>query len=273
MLESQAGTVGAGYAYARKHLDDTDARYLTAAAFDMEFTELVGSHDEVPSISQVNRLRSFVTRRIAGEPIAYILGRQGFWQHDFLVSPATLIPRPETETLVETVLPYLSRDSLVLDLGTGSGVIGLSIAAECGAKVLLTDVSKSALDVARANAKRLQLDVRFLRSDWYAAVDKCFDCIVSNPPYVASDDPHLRTGDLVFEPEIALDAGDDGINALNIVIRRAPSFLRTNGLLAVEHGYDQAEQVQSLFALAGFERVQLTRDLSGQPRVTHGFLA
>ncbi|MYD43884.1 MAG: peptide chain release factor N(5)-glutamine methyltransferase [Gammaproteobacteria bacterium] len=271
MLAPTDRSLASWYAYAQSQLTEEDARILSASAFDVEFSELVANND-VGRISDasIKRLKCFVKRRVRGEPVAYILGSRGFWRHDFTVTPATLIPRPETETLVETVLPFLGEDSRVLDLGTGSGAIGLSVAEERGADVVLADASAEALAIARLNAERLGLNAKFVKSDWYQNIEGRFNYIVSNPPYVASNDEHLQQGDLVFEPNLALDGGPDGLAALREVIRHAPSHLASCGRLAVEHGYDQGSAVRCLFEQAGFQCVQTTRDLGNLERVTHG---
>ncbi|MCY4130139.1 MAG: peptide chain release factor N(5)-glutamine methyltransferase [Gammaproteobacteria bacterium] len=272
MLEPTSATLGSWFAFARNHLDDADARALSEAAFGVNYSQLIaGTEIPVPN-SQIELLRNFVRRRLDGEPVAYIVGTRGFWRREFCVSPDTLIPRPETETLIETVLPFLTSESRVLDVGTGSGALGLTIALETGARVLMTDVSCGALNVAAQNAEELKIDVQLRKSNWYDNVDGAFDCIVSNPPYVASSDKHLQNGDLLSEPLIALDGGIDGLDALRIVVGGASAYLRQGGRLAVEHGYDQAEAVYTLFQAAGFQCIALVRDLNHQPRVTHGVL-
>lgn len=272
MLEPATPTLGSWFAFARNRLDDADAQVLCEAAFEVNYTELLAGTDSPVLEAQIDTLRDFIHRRASGEPIAYIVGTRGFWRREFDVSPATLIPRPESETLIETVLPFLSSESRVLDLGTGSGALGLTIAGETGAHVLMTDVSCGALQIAARNAKKLKIEVRLCRSNWYEEVDGAFDCIVSNPPYVASNDKHLQSGDLPSEPLLALDGGIDGLDALRLVVCEASVYLRRGGRLAVEHGFDQADAVNALFQSAGFQRIELTHDLSHHPRVTHGML-
>lgn len=272
MLEPTTPTLGSCFSFARNKLDEADARALCEEAFSVDFSGLIAGADATVSNAQFKRLRDFVRRRSEGEPVAYIVRSKGFWRHEFAVSSDTLIPRPETEALVETVLPFLSSVSSVLDLGTGSGAIGLSIAAETGANVLLTDLSCTALQVAADNAATLDINVQFRQSNWYDAIDESFDCILSNPPYVASHDKHLQTGDLTYEPHLALDGGLDGLEALRTVVGEAPDHLRPGGRLMVEHGFDQADAVGTLFRAAGFRRIGLVRDLSNHPRVTHGSL-
>lgn len=273
MLEPMTDTLGSWYAFARNHLDDADARALTEAAFGVNYSQLIAGAELAIPDSQIEALRNFIHRRLNGEPVAYIVGTRGFWRREFYVSPDTLIPRPETETLIETVLPFLTNESQVLELGTGSGALGLTIALETGAHVLMSDVSCSALQVAKQNAMKLRVDVQLCRSNWYDDIDGAFDCIVSNPPYVASSDKHLQNGDLISEPLIALDGGFDGLDALRTVVGGAPAYLRQGGRLAVEHGFDQADAVSALFEASGFQRIELVHDLNQHPRVTYGVLA
>lgn len=216
-------------------------------------------------------------RRVAGEPMAYILGTREFLGRDFRVTPAVLIPRPETELLVECGLEAV-RDRTaprILDLGTGSGIVGISMAlARPDAQVRATDCSEAALSVARINARSLGAKLLFLLGNWYD--DPCgsgtFDVIVSNPPYVPAGDAHLSCGDLRFEPAGALTDGADGLSALRTIIRGAPRHLSSGGALCVEHGFDQAAAVRTLFHAQGFRDVASLRDLAGIERITWGRL-
>lgn len=222
-------------------------------------------------------------RRLRGEPIAYILGEREFFDLNLKVTPATLIPRPETELLAELALqhsPSPASGSVcefsVLDLGTGSGAIALAIAhSRPDICVMACDASASALKVARDNAQRLGIaNATFLQSDWYEALGaQCFDLIVSNPPYVASGDPHLLQGDLRFEPASALASGTDGLHDIRRIVAGAPAHLQPGGWLLLEHGYDQAERVRELFQQAGFSEIFSTCDLSGIERVSGGRIA
>ncbi|HEY0664739.1 MAG TPA: GTP 3',8-cyclase MoaA [Gallionella sp.] len=224
---------------------------------------------------QLARYSGLLERRIKGEPIAYILGVREFYGLDFEVSPATLIPRQDTELLVEQALRRIPQAGMcrVLDLGTGSGAIALSIAhARTGASVVAVDASAEALAVAQRNVQRLGLrNVHLLRSDWFSTLQgERFDVIVSNPPYVADGDAHLAQGDLRFEPRSALASGTDGLDDIRRIIAQAGVHLNLGGSLLFEHGYDQAEAVRALLAQAGFGEVFSERDLSGIERVSGG---
>lgn len=216
-----------------------------------------------------------LVRRIAGEPVAYLLGEREFWDFTLAVSPATLIPRPETELLVELALARLPYQTTlnVADLGTGSGAIALALARErpC-VLVSAIDASAEVVAIARRNAERLQLsNVRFVVSNWYATMDIArFTLIVSNPPYLAEDDVHLERGDLRFEPQSALVSGADGLDALRCIVAGAPNHLEPEGWLIVEHGYAQGEAVRSLFVGAGFTDVATMLDMEGRDRATLG---
>lgn len=214
-------------------------------------------------------------RRLQGEPIAYILGEREFFGLNLKVTPATLIPRPDTELLVELAVQRIPRDqnSSVLDLGTGSGAIALAIAHSCPqAEVLACDASAAALAVAEENARALKLDnVRFLQSNWYAALsEQKFSLIVSNPPYIANNDPHLAQGDVRFEPAPALSSGADGLDDIRHIIANTHAHLLPGGWVLLEHGYDQAARLRDLLQDAGFDDVFSACDLSGIERVSGG---
>ncbi len=214
-------------------------------------------------------------RRLQGEPIAYILGEREFFGLNFKVTPATLIPRPDTELLVELALQRIPRNEqfTILDLGTGSGAIALAIAHACPqAEVMVCDASASALAVAQENARALEIsNVSFMQSDWFAALDsQRFSLIVSNPPYIATCDPHLAQGDVRFEPVSALASGADGLNDIRNIISQASAHLLPGGWLLLEHGYDQAEQVKGLLQQGGFEEIFSACDLAGIERVSGG---
>lgn len=216
---------------------------------------------------------ALVERRAGGEPLAYITGHRGFWSMDLEVSPATLIPRPETELLVELALQRIAVDkpAHVADLGTGSGAIALAIARERPkAHVLATDASEQALAVARHNAERLGVsNAEFACGDWCAALGTArFDVIVSNPPYVALGDEHLAQGDLRYEPPAALASGPDGLDAIDCIVRDASAHLVTGGWLLLEHGWNQAEAVRTLLCDAGYADAFSAKDLGHHDRVS-----
>jgi release factor glutamine methyltransferase len=232
---------------------------------------------EVPP-EALSRFLRLMQRRLTGEPLAYILGRREFWSLDLLVSPATLIPRPETELLVELTLALLPEHTpqRVLDLGTGCGAIAAALAWERPDWSLsASDVSPAALAVARSNFERLGLrNVRGVLGDWYQALpaQERFHLIVSNPPYVATVDPHLTRGDLPWEPRCALAAGPDGLDAIRSILAGAAARLEPPGWLLLEHGFDQGPSVRSLLQRAGFREIQTHADLVGLERATLGRL-
>lgn len=214
-----------------------------------------------------------IEARAQGEPIAYLTGHREFWSLDLTVTPDVLIPRPETELLVELALARIPHDAnvRVADLGTGSGAIALALAHERPlARVLATDASVAALAVARGNAARLDLrNVEFAAGDWCSALgDERFDVIVSNPPYIASGDEHLGRGDLRSEPMSALASGSDGLDAIRRIVAQAPAHLHAGGWLLLEHGWDQAARVRELLDTPAFRAVATERDDSGHERVT-----
>lgn len=220
---------------------------------------------------------ALLARRVTGEPVAYLTGRRGFWTLDLEVDPATLIPRTETELLVELALERLPQDRALrlADLGTGSGAIALALASERPqAQVLATDASPGALAVAARNAERHELrNVRFAEGghDWYAPLQGVrFDLIASNPPYIASDDPHLAQGDLRFEPATALASGVDGLDDIRRIVDGGQAHLLPGGWLLIEHGWDQGAAIRALFDAAGFAEVQTVQDLEQRDRITLG---
>lgn len=221
------------------------------------------------------RYAALFERRLIGEPIAYLLASREFYGLNFKVTPATLIPRPETELLVELALQRIPQHCAfrVLDMGIGSGAIALSIAhARPDAEVVAVDTSTAALEVAQFNAQRLGLkNIRLLHSDWFSALhDERFDIIVSNPPYIAADDAHLAQGDVRFEPRIALASGADGLDDIRRIVAEAKAHLNVKGWLLLEHGYGQAAHVRALLLQSGFAGVFSARDLSGIERVSGG---
>lgn len=215
---------------------------------------------------------ALAARRRAGEPIAYLLGEREFYGIALRVTSDVLIPRPETELLVDFALERLPAGGTVLDLGTGSGAIALAIRHERpDARVTAVDRSEAALAVARANAAHLRLDVEFVQGSWFDTLSgRRFDLVLSNPPYIAEDDPHLSEGDVRFEPRGALVGGKDGLDAIRNIVATAPGHLRPGGWLAVEHGQWQDVAIRNLFEIAAFESVSSRPDLAGIARISIG---
>ena len=232
------------------------------------------------SDEQIVFFNQLFDRRLQGEPLAFILGFKGFWTLDYAVNSHTLIPRPETELLVEMALRLeLDDNSKVIDLGTGTGAIALALASERpNWQIDATDSVHQALELAEFNRNTFGLtNVNIFHSDWFDSVSRhdsasSYHLIVSNPPYVEQNDPHLQQGDVRFEPSSALVAGLDGLDALRIIIEQAPMHLSPNGWLLVEHGYDQGNSVRRLFDVAGFKQIKTHADLNLQDRVTAGCL-
>jgi release factor glutamine methyltransferase len=262
-------------ALAQSGLAPVDANALLAHVTRHDRAWLIAhAVDPLPQ-QQIEQFFALARRRRDGEPVAYLTGRREFYGLDLTVTPDVLIPRPETETLVDAALAHIADGApmRVLDLGTGSGAIALAIAhARPRTDVLGIDASDAALAVARDNAARLAIgNARFANSSWYDAPgDACFDVIVANPPYIAAGDPHLAEGDLRHEPRRALTPGGDGLDALRAIIAGAQAHLTAGGVLAVEHGFDQAQAVQALFAEAGATEIRRHRDLAGHWRVAEG---
>lgn len=253
-------------------LDLIDNRILLCHALGLTRVGLITQSDRTLTEEEAQRFNALVQRRLNGEPVAYIVGQREFYGLPFNVSPAVLIPRPDTELLVELALERLPPRAAMLDMGTGSGAIAISVAhSRPDAVVTALDVSEPALDIARGNAKLNNARVRFLHSDWYSAVQgDTFGLIVSNPPYIADGDRHLSEGDLRFEPQGALTDHADGLTCLRTIIAGAPQHLAPQGWLLMEHGYDQAEAVRALLSAQGYTQVQSWRDLAGIERVSGG---
>jgi release factor glutamine methyltransferase len=254
-------------------LPRAEARALLASALRVTRERLIAFPETEVPLSVLTAYEALVARRREGEPLAYLLGEKEFYGRRFAVTPDVLVPRPDTESLVDVALECLSPMAAprVLELGTGSGCIAITLQLERpAARVVATDVSTAALDVARANARDLGAPVTFQQGDWYAAVDPAalFDLIVSNPPYVAAADPHLAA--LKHEPAMALSDGHDGLQCLSALIAGARAHLRAGAWLVLEHGYDQSQAVARLIREAGFREVSVRRDAGGQPRVSFG---
>ncbi|MFM0116467.1 peptide chain release factor N(5)-glutamine methyltransferase [Paraburkholderia nemoris] len=262
-------------------LPSLEARILLTHVLGWRHTQLITRSDEALDGPVIERYRALEARRVAGEPVAQLVGAREFFGLDFEVTPDVLIPRPETELLVETALAAMENilRPRVLDLGTGTGAIAVAIAStRPDAQVWALDRSAEALAVATRNAKRL-LDAKrpggavgLQQSDWYNSLDAAlrFDVIVSNPPYIASGDPHLSEGDLRFEPRGALTDEADGLSAIRKIVAGAPTRLTANGVLWLEHGYDQAEAVRALLTAQGFMQVRSEHDLAGIERISGG---
>ena len=254
-----------------------EAELLLLQVLERERSWLFAHATDPVEPAQVAAFEALLAKRLAGEPVAYLLGRRGFWTLDLEVSPATLIPRPETELLVELALTRLPEATAlrVADLGTGSGAIALALASERPqAQVAATDLSAAALAVAVRNAQRHALgNVRFRQGAWYAPLaGERFDLIATNPPYIASDDPHVAQGDLRFEPATALASGLDGLDDIRQIIDGAAAHLLPGGWLLIEHGWDQGEAIRALLRSAGFQSVATEHDLEQRDRVSLGCL-
>lgn len=255
-----------------------EAEVLLSHVLNVSRTYLHAWSEKCLDDSQQRLFIELVARRVQGEPIAYIIGHREFWSLDLIVTPDVLIPRPETELLVELVLSSLSADisdkntpKIIADLGTGSGAIALAIAHERPHWVIhATDASAAALDIAKLNAKRLNIqNIIFHQGEWCGALPNVkFDAIVSNPPYIAEDDAHLSQGDLRYEPICALAAPEDGLKDIQNIIHQAHNYLLPKGLLLLEHGYQQGKKIASFFEKEGYTSPDIYCDLAGQPRVT-----
>jgi release factor glutamine methyltransferase len=258
----------AGWLERHAGLQDSDREFLLCHRIGLNRATLVLETNRTIDTALWETLEADASRLEAGEPLAYVLGEWSFWDFDLGVSADVLIPRPETETLVEAALERAHTGARILDLGTGSGAIAIALARSGNFDLLAVDTSLAALAIATENAARLEAEVSFLESDWFSAVTGSFNLIVANPPYVARKDPHLPA--LSFEPDSALVSGPDGMDDLCRIIGDAPMYLKPGGWLLVEHGYDQKDAVNSLFAASRFEAIECRRDLGGQPRVTIG---
>ncbi len=252
-----------------------DARYLLSHVLQKDFSWLKTWPEKRLSKEQQAILNVMVTRRKNGEPIAYITGEKEFWTLRLETNSSTLIPRPETELLVEKALEFLVRYQCakVLDLGTGTGAIALAIASERkNDQVFASDCQPSAVELAQRNARLNNLkNITILQSNWYSNIDKIgFELIVSNPPYIAPGDPHLEQGDLIFEPVSALVSEDDGLGDIKIIVSQAKNYLAKGGKLMIEHGFKQGEQVKQLLMRFGFDNIETFCDLSRLDRITTG---
>ncbi len=255
-----------------------DAEILLAFVINKPRSYLRAYPEYEPDPSALNEYSRLLARRASGEPVAYLTGEHDFWSLSLKVTPDTLIPRPDTELLVETALEHIAKIETkpinIADLGTGSGAIALALASECThCQITATDLSVAALEVAKTNAHSHQLThINFIHSNWCSAfaASQRFDIIVSNPPYIPENDPHLQSAELTNEPLFALTSGKDGLDAIRQITQQAKAFLNPAGYLLIEHGYDQAEAVQQLFYDNDFQQIETKQDLGGNDRVCIG---
>lgn len=255
---------------AKAQVGTDEAMLLATQLLGMSFTEVYTERARLLSLVDVEKLNNAVQRRLCGEPIAYITGYEMFRTLDLRVSPDVLIPRSETESLVDVVLELTTDRGRVLDLGTGSGAIAIALSKSKELEVVAVDNDERALQVCAENCREHEAKVEMVRSNWFENVKGRFDTIASNPPYVAADDPHLDEGDLRFEPSSALVGGLSGLEHLEEIISSAMNFLNPRGWLVVEHGYDQQTSVKEAFAGHGYTNIQQRRDYTGTPRVMWG---
>ncbi|MDH5534128.1 MAG: peptide chain release factor N(5)-glutamine methyltransferase [Betaproteobacteria bacterium] len=268
-------TIAQALDWAREHIDRADARVILQHVLACDAAYLIAYGGAELDEPRLREFHALVGRRITGEPVAYLTGKREFYGLAFRINPAVLIPRPETELLVDAALEQIpvQGPSRVLDLGTGSGCVAITIAhLRPNAEVVATDASPEAVALARENVSSHGAENVELRAgDWFDPVrDERFAVIVANPPYVAAGDPHLMQGDLRFEPRAALAAGADGLDCIRAIVAAVPEHLDAGGLLALEHGYDQGDACRRLLKAAGFTRVATRRDVAGQERVTTG---
>lgn len=250
-----------------------DVELLLCSILECDRSYLFTWPERELTVEQQEKFQTLLGARLQGRPVAHLIGIREFWGLPLKVNDSTLIPRPDTETLVEAALSLPLADHIrLLDLGTGTGAIALALASErprwniCG-----VDQSAAAIALAKQNAKQLQLErAVFVESDWFTAVEQTFDVIVSNPPYIDPSDPHLLQGDVRFEPHSALIAGNQGLSDLQWIVQQAPSYLNLNGWLLLEHGYQQGAVVCELMQAKGFIEVSTVKDFGGQDRVTLG---
>ena len=250
---------------------ELDSEILLMKALRVSRAYLYTYNEKVIPDSKKKLLEELVNRRMNKEPIAYILGKKEFWSRDFYINRHTLIPRPESEMLVELIIQANARKKIssILELGTGSGCISVSLAKELShSQIVSTDICAKALEVANKNAQHYGVNnISFIKSDWFNKLDnQKFDCIVSNPPYIREDDPYL--GELTFEPSKALVSGDDGLDAIEIISSNAAEYLSPEGKIFIEHGKDQKKEIQKIFELNNWRDIICHRDFGGLPRIT-----
>ncbi len=254
---------------------DLDAEVLLSHVLNKPRSHLRAWPEKILSSQQTQHYQQLIEQRYSGMPVAYLTGQREFWSRDFMVSPDVLIPRPDTELLIELSLNLLKHkpNARVLDLGTGSGIIAITLAAERpGLTVFATDICAKALSIAKNNATKHRVNnVHFLQSNWFNAIERStFDLIISNPPYIKENDPHLSEGDVRFEPEQALTAAESGLKDIKLITKHGRNYLKPDATLLIEHGYDQQTSVQNIFNMFNFENIKTHPDLAGHPRVTSG---
>jgi release factor glutamine methyltransferase len=251
-----------------------DAQVLLTHVLDCNSAHLAAWPEKALNEEQTAQFQQLIQRRLQGAPVAHLTGQREFWSLSFSVDNSTLIPRPETETLVEYILEKFNhrKNLKLLDMGTGTGAIAISLAKEKNSwSIYASDISESALALASHNNDHHQTGITLLKSDWFSNITQNnFDIIVSNPPYIAADDPHLQQGDVRFEPQSALTSGKTGMDAIEHICRHAKDFLSENGCLIMEHGYNQKQQVADCFSKNGFKEIEQKQDLSGHTRMTSG---
>ena len=251
-----------------------DAEILLCNVTGFDRSRLYAYPEEIVPEHKVNAYMTLVNERISGQPVAYLTGTREFWSIEFSVNQHTLIPRPETECLVEAALEHIPPDKSwrIADLGTGCGTIAIAIAKERpDCQIMAADISHDALMVAVTNAGKLRINnVSFVKSDWYSGLAGPFELIISNPPYVREDDKHLSQAEVRHEPMLALSGGIDGLQAIRQIISRAPAYLTPGGRLFIEHGYDQGETVRSILAGHQFSEIGTRTDYAGHERVSYG---
>ncbi len=252
-----------------------DAEVLLCQVLSKPRSHLRAWPEKQLTAQQSRQFQQLFEKRQQGLPIAYITGHREFWSRDFLVSAEVLIPRPDTELLIELSLKLIANKPKVrlLDLGTGSGIIAVTLAAERpDLEIMATDISRPALEIAQKNAENQSVNnIQFVYSDWFSELPESkFDLIISNPPYIAENDPHLAEGDVRFEPEMALIAAEQGLEEIITISQQARPYLNADATLLIEHGFDQQVAVQSLFKSLGYSNITPYTDLSANPRVTTG---
>lgn len=254
-----------------------DAEILLAHSLDKSRSWLITWPENTPDETQLALFQQLLQQRLQGQPIAHLTGEREFWSLPLQVTADTLIPRPDTELMVEQILLHYPAQPPIqlLDLGTGSGAIALALAHERpGWRITASDRSEAALQVAQRNAEQLDLDIEFIHSDWFSALQgRSFDVIASNPPYIPRDDPHLSQGDVRFEPLSALASGDDGLDDIRHICATAARFLKPGGQLFIEHGYDQKTEIHEIFHKNHYHSIRQHHDLAGNPRLTSGIIS